>query len=294
MHAFARLARAPFARALLTDLEVVVFALAALGHDAGHRGFNNAFEVASRSPIAAANGGSGPVLERHHAAAVAAALAESGVLDGAAPEARAALLRTVNAASMATDLARHDAIVAELARAAADARGFASLSPDARVAALMHTADLSGQAFPRPVALAWSDLIADEFAAQAAAEATSGLATAPFMMGLESALARARMQAGFTRGVVLPLWRALADVAAGARDEPVLNIEANALHYAAERDRLAPAAGHAAVAAMPAAVAVSVPPLVSVPSSSSLPARPLAPLDARAAANGVDLDANTA
>ena len=62
------------------------------------------------------------------------------------------------------------------------------------------------------------------------------------MTGLDSRVARARMQAAFVGGVVAPLWRAVAALApGGALDEPLRNVEANALYYAGERDSVAQA-----------------------------------------------------
>ncbi len=58
----------PASRSALTDFDVCLLAIAALGHDAGHKGYNNAFEVASRSVISLLHGNEGPVLERYHAA----------------------------------------------------------------------------------------------------------------------------------------------------------------------------------------------------------------------------------
>ena len=54
------------ARALLGELDVLAALLAALGHDVGHPGHNNAFEMSTLGPLALAHGDDA-VLERHHA-----------------------------------------------------------------------------------------------------------------------------------------------------------------------------------------------------------------------------------
>ena len=217
-----------------TDRDVLLLGVAALGHDAGHRGFTNVFELATGSPIALAHGNSGPVLERFHAATASSALLASGLLDALDAEERAIALQTATGAIMSTDMARHDAIVSDLTRA----RALADLSKDTLAAALIHTADLAAHAFPRTVSLAWSERIADEFGAQVAAEAAVGLPSAPFMLGLDAPAARAKMQAGFVGFVVAPLWRGVAALAGGALDEPLRNVEENAAMYTAEAERL--------------------------------------------------------
>ena len=229
--------RVPAFAALLPPQEAVLLALAALGHDAGHGGVNNAFEVATGSPLAARYGGSGPVLERHHAAATAEALLAAGVFAGMEPQRAGDLTHLVNAAIMATDMARHDSIVEDLERAGAAPGGWAALSPLARAGALLHAADLGAQAYVRGVAEAWSGRICAEFAAQAEREARAGVPVTPFMVGLGEPAARARVQARFVGGVVAPLWRALAALAGGALEEPLRNVEAAAARYAEEAGR---------------------------------------------------------
>jgi len=161
------------------------------------------------------------------------------VLEGFDSGAREGALHLVRVAIMATDMARHDAIVEDLERAGESGGGWASLSPAARAGALLHAADLAAQTFPRGVADAWSARIAEEFSAQAAREAALGLPGTPFMQGLEAPRARALMQARFVGGVVAPLWRALARLAEGWLDEPLRNVEANAAAYARAAEEVA-------------------------------------------------------
>ena len=228
----------PFMLDALSDFDVFLLGIAALGHDAGHRGFNNMYEVSSGSPIALMHGIDGPVLERFHAKNTLSALEDSGALTHLAPDVRAAAQHTVTAAIMATDMSRHDSVVSELARCGA----LGMLAPDTLMGTLVHVADLSAQAFPRVVSLAWTERITIEFSRQVDNEKLAGLPSLPLMLGLNEPLKRASMQASFVTFVVAPLWRALSALADGSLDEPMNNVMDNMRYYVAERDRLIEAA----------------------------------------------------
>ena len=58
------------------------------------------------------------------------------------------------------------------------------------------------------------------------------------MAGLDKPLARAKMQATFASRVVAPLWRALAALADGKLDEPLLLVDGNVAYYVSECERL--------------------------------------------------------
>ena len=218
----------PAARSALVDFEMILLSFAALGHDAGHRGFGNAYEVAARSSIALNHGIDGPVLERFHSAITVAVVEASGVLAHLTSSDCAAALHTITAAIMATDMVRHDTIVGDLTRCGS----LSALTTDTLMGALVHCADLSAHAFPHAIADRWADRIAAEFFNQVASEVSSGLPTANFMHGLDMPLARARLQSGFNNGVAAPLWRALAALADDALEEPLRNIQLNATIYA--------------------------------------------------------------
>jgi len=225
----------PTVRATLTDFDILLLALAALGHDAGHAGFNSAFEVARRSPIALNHGMDGPVLERFHAAKTIGLLEECGVLVLLTSSQRAAALHTITSAIMATDMSRHVAIVGDLERCGT----LDTLAHDALGGAIVHSADLSAHSSSRSISLTWTKRIAEEFSNQVTAEELHGLPISPFMAGLDTPSARAKMQATFVSRVVAPLWRALAALADGKLDVPLLNIDGNAVYYASECERLA-------------------------------------------------------
>ena len=237
LHAVLMIARSVHTiRVAFSDFDVFLLGIAALGHDAGHRGFTNAYEFASRSSIALSHGTDGPVLERFHVATTLAILQTSGILNHLEVGVRADAFHTITSAIMATDMARHATIVDDLTRC--HDTNITALAHDALMGALVHTADLSAHAFPRDISLAWTSRIAAEFSSQVANESVNGLPSAPFMIGLDNPSIRARTQADFVSNVVAPLWRALSTLADHALDEPMKNVEENGQFYAFERDRL--------------------------------------------------------
>ena len=224
----------PTARALLTDFDILVIALAALGHDAGHVGFNNAFEIAARSPIALSHGVDGPVLERFHAASTIKMLVDTNVFALLSSSARAGALHLVTTAIMATDMSQHIDIMNDLERCGT----LDKLPLSAICGAFVHCADLSCHTSTTALSLLWTNRLATEFSIQAAAEETRGLPVTHFMTGLDKPLTRSRMQANFLARIIVPLWRALAFHADGMLDDPLRNLERNSNFYETEAQRL--------------------------------------------------------
>jgi hypothetical protein len=263
-HATELLLGAPgVARALPAGAALALTA-AALGHDAGHRGTTSAFEVRTRSAIAAAHGGSGPVLERYHTALTLAALGESGVLGelqwggsgagsgsgsgagaGAAASAEAAT-GLVRAAIMATDMGVHGAVLASLeARAARVAGGGPLLLPasapdlEAFAGEVLHCTDVGAAAYSATDMKAWAAALYTEFTELPERERAACVPVTPFFAELVGApLAQARMQAGFVAGVVQPLWAALHVATGGALGAQVARIAAAHAFHCSEVARL--------------------------------------------------------
>jgi class 3 adenylate cyclase len=218
----------PSIRSILSDFDIFLLGVAALGHDAGHRGYGNAYEVSSRSSIALSHGFDGPVLERFHASNTIAVVTSCDAFSSLSYLARAAALHKITVAIMATDMMVHDTIVNDLLRCGT----IENLAPDALTGALVHCGDLSAHAFPFSIANQWAERVAAEFTNQVAAEKLRGLPSATFMVGLDKPLARAQLQSGFLKGVVTPLWKALAALSDGALQEPLNNIMKNTAIYA--------------------------------------------------------------
>ena len=98
------------------------------------------------------------------------------------------------------------------------------------VEALVHTADLGGQAYTAAVAAEWSTRVIQEFEQQAAKERREGLPVAPFMASLGTPLAGLKTQLSFLNNIMSPLWTAVGDLLPGL-DSPLANINANRAHY---------------------------------------------------------------
>ena len=105
------------------------------------------------------------------------------------------------------------------------------------VEALVHTADLGGQAYAPEVAEQWANRVVQEFQAQAAKEEAEGLPVAPFMACLGTPLAAHKTQLSFVDNVMAPLWKGMAALLPGL-DTPLSNIRANRAHYAVQIERL--------------------------------------------------------
>lgn len=63
----------------MASFDLLIFLISALGHDANHRGYNNAFEVASKSELAVKYQ-EDSVLEKHHAATTVEILFQNQLL----------------------------------------------------------------------------------------------------------------------------------------------------------------------------------------------------------------------
>ena len=105
------------------------------------------------------------------------------------------------------------------------------------VEALVHAADLGGQAYTPDVANLWGALVIEEFEAQAKKELAANLPVAPFMACLGTPLAMHKTQLSFIDIVMAPLWRSLGDLLPGL-DQPLSNIRTNRAHHAIQVERL--------------------------------------------------------
>jgi hypothetical protein len=233
LHCAWLLAGVPGVAARLQPLGTLALLLSALGHDLGHPGHSNALERALGTRRALLHSDSS-VLERHHAATLGSLLAECSELQGAlAVEQRAALRALVLGAVLHTDIANHAALMQELEALAPAPAGAPPPPPPAQqqqqqqatlVAALLHAADLGGQAYGgEHLQLNWAARIRSEFRSQAALEGALGLPLSPHMQGLHAERDFAASQVHFLSGVALPLWQRLHALLGGLA-EPVDNL----------------------------------------------------------------------
>lgn len=162
--------------------------------------------------------------------------------------------RLVVAAILGTDMRAHFAMVEKLqTRAAAHADGGrAELRAGARVprfdrgvaadrelltGAIVHTADLVGQALPWHLATGWGEAVLGEFSEQARMEKELSLPVTPFMQNLHLPARRNDLQAGFVANIVLPLWQAMAALFPGKTTTAcVSHCEANHRKYVRQKE----------------------------------------------------------
>lgn len=212
---------------------VALFGLAigAFCHDLGHPGVNNGFLVNTADPIALQHNDDA-VLERFHAAKAFEVLRTDGceILAGVAAEDYCAMRRCIIDAILSTDMSRHFELVATLRERDPSMPWGRPEDPLYRkkngallVKAVVHAADLVGQALPWELSQKWSDRVLQEFRAQARMEVERGLPKTPHMHGLDSPAAVLNLQKGFVENIVLPLWSGMVRILPG-----VAHLEENA------------------------------------------------------------------
>jgi hypothetical protein len=244
-HAAWLMAGTPTALAHLSPLDRLALLLAALGHDLNHPGHSNGLEKAMSTELALTYNDSS-ILERHHAGTLVAILHSSQLLAHLPHPQVAHLRRVIFSSLLCTDMVTHMDLVKDLeawvpgATATAAAAATSTFSTPgyqegARaltlIKGMLHTADLSGQAYPREVSQNWSHRVVAEFRSQGFMEKALALPISPWMQGLDSAEAVAKAQHDFITKMATPLWKALHKILPEL-SEPLANLQASAQAYA--------------------------------------------------------------
>jgi len=218
----------------LLEVDQLALLLAALGHDAGHRGMNNTFETATTSELAMRYNDMSP-LENHHAAITCGRLQTlKPAITETLPVATVKRLRSVIIYSILhTDMAKHnDSVVwlrgKRLEQPLQEDKDREKSSQEL-CGALLHSADVSHPVLPWSYHKQLSLLAITEFYAQFQAETDLSLPTLPFMgkdpLGPIKELGA--LQSGFLNFVVVPLWTALNDFSKGGLQHTVDNVQHN-------------------------------------------------------------------
>ncbi|KAL3666630.1 hypothetical protein V7S43_008252 [Phytophthora oleae] len=103
------------------------------------------------------------------------------------------------------------------------------------VKTLVHASDLSGQVFPKPIALKWSNMISKEFAYQALMEQAENIPIS--YRNIDDPLKMVEGQLFFAQKIVSPLWD-LMYIMFPDIDECMSNLRSNVAHYEQELQRL--------------------------------------------------------
>jgi len=228
--------RCEAATRLMSEIDRLALILGSAAHDVEHPGWNNAFEVATMSPLAIRYNDQS-VLENHHAATMFRILDTDGTDLGSdlLPETFMRFRKVALRGIMATDMAHHGKLVEKARLLTPDIDASFPGDEISRACTLaefvMHTADVCNPALPAfEVVKDWAERVCQEFTNQAELEQSHGMSPAPHMVGLDDEHLRAKSQAFFGNSIVRPLYASVA-VALPELTEMVENIDRNVLEW---------------------------------------------------------------
>ncbi|XP_019621738.1 PREDICTED: cGMP-dependent 3',5'-cyclic phosphodiesterase-like isoform X2 [Branchiostoma belcheri] len=202
---------------LLTDVELFALFVACLCHDLDHRGTNNAFQVSSKSVLAALYSSEGSVLERHHFAQAMCILNTEGcnIFENLNKRDYEQALDLLQEIILATDLAHHLSAVKDLEAMAKE--GYDKSNPRCHTlltCLLMTSCDLSDQTKGWGTTKKIAELIYQEFFRQGDLEKSMGYRPHE-MMDREKAFIP-DLQISFLENIAMPLYRILGDLLPGS------------------------------------------------------------------------------
>ncbi|KNE55041.1 hypothetical protein AMAG_00979 [Allomyces macrogynus ATCC 38327] len=193
--------------------DAVASMMAALCHDVDHEGLSNVYHAAKDTALAAMYNGVCP-MENHHAA-VTSALLQSRVspLHALDPATAKSLRTTITSIILATDMGKHDHLLASASTASPWPA--CRESPLVLQQVLMKCADLSNELQDPSAAAIWASALMTELNGEQAA-----LDRAPIAA---DDVAIARGQVGFLNVKVVPTYRALARLVGVAAVRPFMD-----------------------------------------------------------------------
>ncbi|CAK9002321.1 5'-cyclic phosphodiesterase 9A [Durusdinium trenchii] len=188
----------------LGHAEMFAMIMAALCHDVDHRGYNNAFEIMTRSELALRYNDSSP-LENHHCARtfeIALSKDECNFFQDLDQANYNLIRKRMIAGILATDMKHHGQHVTIL-------KEFEVGEPSESqsqflVEVVLHAADISNPFMPPAPSQKWCACLNEEFTLQAEKEAELGLPVTSFMSGLRDPAAAAKSLLGFIDFVIIP------------------------------------------------------------------------------------------
>ncbi|KDO31984.1 hypothetical protein SPRG_03201 [Saprolegnia parasitica CBS 223.65] len=214
----------------ISELDALGVLLAALGHDLGHPGNDNAFEVATSSELAIRYNDIS-VLESHSIALLFGLLRDPScqVLEALDASQYATLRQCIIQCILYTDIKYHAELVSAMTEKA---------DPNLYLNWILHTSDLGSAALSPPTTFLWMERVCAEFADQARRMHDLGLPPPLHYAHMENTQMRDVLQVNFLDFVVLPLWTLTSQLVPHAK--PLLNqIQRNRDFFAARsRDEL--------------------------------------------------------
>lgn len=210
----------------VSPTESAALIIGSLCHDCGHRGFNNAFEVETRSVLAVRYNDFSPLENHHCAQAFEIALgsdanASANVFESMSRETYIAVRKSMVAGILATDMKHHGNHVKEM-------QNFDPYESPSQttVDLFLHLADIGNPMMPPDISLRWGDAIAQEFTAQTVEEERLGVTVTAFMQ-LSEPKAAAKSSVGFIDFVFTPLAKLVFKTFPGLLEEAKANLEIN-------------------------------------------------------------------
>jgi cAMP-specific phosphodiesterase 4 len=219
-HTVYRIVTVPNLHVALSHLEFFALLVAAIGHDVGHPGVNNAYLVKAKNELALTHNDRSP-LENMHCAVIYNLLAQekynifSGLSESQWRESRKLILTVV----LGTDMAHHFEQIGKtnvfLEAYGDDFNKFCSGDKDTidcmgeekdrlfLMEICLHCADISNPYKPFKICARWAELVSEEFARQGDRERSEGLEISPMMD--RASIQLCNMQMGFVEFVVAPL-----------------------------------------------------------------------------------------
>lgn len=193
---------------LLNDIEVLACFLAAAGHDINHPGYNNAFLINSRSPLALLYNDQS-VLENHHCSCLFKAILkpENDILSGLSKEAYNELRRIIIKMILATDFGKHFDYVGQFKSSIANIDNLdvqKRETKDLYLEIAIKCADISHAAKKLETHLNWTNRVTEEFYKQGDEEKRLGMNVSPLMDRITGNVAKSQL--GFINFMVSPLY----------------------------------------------------------------------------------------
>lgn len=158
----------------LSQLELFALLTAAIGHDVEHPGVTNAFLTKTAAPLAIQYNDIS-VLESHHSATTFHILRKPGcgLMNNLDEQQRHKMRELMIAMVLATDMAHHNTMVAELSQHAA---GHVAMPPVAVLRTFCHVADLGNVVLREDLAEQWAVAVGAEAVSQTVEEQRLGIA----------------------------------------------------------------------------------------------------------------------
>jgi hypothetical protein len=212
----------------ISALDGFIALIAAAVHDLDHKGFNNNFEIESRSKLAIRYNDQS-VLENHHIASAFRTMQVEGadILANFSRDERKYIREMLIKAVLGTDMKSHFHLLAQLDAAIETHRKNGSWwdseslkDREVLLVLAVHSADISSPGRPRDLAVHWTKRLEREWFAQGDAERKLNLPISPMMD--RTSPSTEQSQVGFINFIVTPLFKSWSN-AVGTGIDTILN-----------------------------------------------------------------------